>query len=502
MKLPLKYIALLVILSLAGVFAYQTYWLTSLYRTQRSEMEKDIREALRTSDYNEMIARVRRMQNDSLAQAEVTVSTGYDDERAFTKTHTIRSVKYGDSTRISIWERSVKDTAETPQAALQADIASILFENKSSTAELASNFQQGLHAGMDLLNEPDFAVFDSLLRRELHRIGIDAPYRLMYLRRGSTVDSSYTFTDTLAVEGTAGYRPSPQAVTYSYSYDMHGHWNYLLILEPTESLVLAQMTGILTASTLILAILGLSFGFLIRTLLRQKTLEEMTSDFTNNITHELKTPIAVAYAASDALLNFDSGTDPAKRARYLRICQEQLRRLSGLVEQILGMSMERRKTFRLHVETFPPEEVITPLIEQHKLKADKPVGITLRIEPEGLAVCADRTHFGNIVSNLIDNAIKYSPGEARVEIRCRTENGWFILSVRDQGIGIPHDKQRHVFDKFYRVPTGNLHDVKGYGLGLYYVKTMTEKHGGTVEVKSEPGRGSEFTIKLRMKHEK
>ena len=153
------------------------------------------------------------------------------------------------------------------------------------------------------------------------------------------------------------------------------------------------------------------------------------------------------------------------------------------------MSMERRKTFRLHLETFPPEEVIAPLIEQHKLKADKPVGITLRVEPEGLAVCADRT-------------LKYSPGEARVEIKCHQENGWFILSVRDQGIGIPHDKQRHVFDKFYRVPTGNLHDVKGYGLGLYYVKTMTEKHGGTVEMKSEPGRGSEFTIKLRMKHEK
>ena len=483
MKLPLKYIALLVILSLTGVFAYQTYWLTNLYRTQRSQMERNIREAMRMSDYNEMIVRVRRLQNDSSVQAEVTVSTGYDNERAFTKTHTIRSVKQGDSTRISIWERDASDTTRTPQAALQANMASILFEKKNSTAELASNFQQGLHAGMDLLNEPNFAVFDSLLRRELHRIGIDAPYRLMYLHRGSSVDSSYTFTDTLAVEGTAGYRPSPQAVTYSYSYDMHGHWSYLLILEPTESLVLAQMAGILTASALILAILGLSFGFLIRTLLRQKTLEEMKSDFTNNITHELKTPIAVAYAANDALLNFGTGTDPAKRERYLHICQEQLRRLSGLVEQILGMSMERRKTFRLHVETFPPEEVIT-----------------LRIEPEGLAVCADRTHFGNIVSNLIDNAIKYSPSEARVEIRCRTENGWFILSVRDQGIGIPHDKQRHVFDKFYRVPTGNQHDTKGYGLGLYYVKALTEKHGGTVKVRSEPGRGSEFTIKLRMKN--
>ena len=500
MKLPLKYIALLVILSLTGVFAYQAYWLTNLYRTQRSQMERNIREAMRMSDYNEMIVRVRRLQNDSSVQTEVTVSTGYDNERAFTKTHTIRSVRQGDSTRISIWERDASDTARTPQAALQANMASILFEKKNSTAELASNFQQGLHAGMDLLNEPDFAVFDSLLRRELHRIGIDAPYRLMYLHRGSSVDSSYTFTDTLAVEGTAGYRPSPQAVTYSYSYDMHGHWNYLLILEPTESLVLAQMAGILTASALILAILGLSFGFLIRTLLRQKTLEEMTSDFTNNITHELKTPIAVAYAASDALLNFDSGTDPAKRARYLRICQEQLRRLSGLVEQILGMSMERRKTFRLHPETFTPQEVIAPLIEQHKLKADKPAGITLRIEPENLTVYADRTHFSNIVSNLLDNAVKYSPGEAQIDITCREDNGWFVLSVRDQGIGIPHDKLRHIFDKFYRVPTGNQHDTKGYGLGLYYVKTMTEKHGGTVEVKSEPGRGSEFTIKLRMKN--
>ena len=362
MKLPLKYIALLVILSLAGVFAYQAYWLTSLYRTQRSGMEKDIREALRTSDYNEMIVRVKNLQNDSLAQAEVTVSTGYDDERAFTKTHTIRSVKQGNTTHVSIWERSVKDTVPAPQAALQADIASILFENKSSTAELASNFQQGLHAGMDILTDPDFAVFDSLLATELHRIGIRAPYRLMYLHRGSTADSSYTFTDTLKsytftdtlnVKTTGGYLPSPKAITYDYSYDRHGNWLYRLTLEPIESIVLTQMAGILTASALILVILGLAFGFLIRTLLRQKTLEEMKSDFTNNITHELKTPIAVAYAANDALLNFGTGTDPAKRERYLRICQEQLRRLSGLVEQILGMSMERRKTFRLHVETFP-----------------------------------------------------------------------------------------------------------------------------------------------------
>ena len=114
---------------------------------------------------------------------------------------------------------------------------------------------------------------------------------------------------------------------------------------------------------------------------------------------------------------------------------------------------------------------------------------------------ADRTHFANIVSNLLDNAIKYSVGKAEVKIDAHREGETFIFSVRDKGIGIAKDKLPRVFDKFYRVPTGNLHDVKGYGLGLYYVKTMVERHGGTVEVESEPGRGSEFIIKLRMKNE-
>ena len=227
----------------------------------------------------------------------------------------------------------------------------------------------------------------------------------------------------------------------------------------------------------------------------------MKDDFTNNMTHELKTPIAVAYAANDALLNFGTDADGTKRTRYLRICQEQLTRLGGLVEQILSLSMERRHSFRLHRTTFPVADILAPLIEQHKLKADKPVRISTRLTPPGLEVNADRTHFSNIVSNLLDNAIKYSAGQAEVEIEARQEGGAFILSVRDKGTGIPKDKLAHVFDKFYRVPTGNLHPVKGYGLGLYYVKTMVERHGGTVEVESEPGRGSEFIIKLRMENE-
>ena len=227
----------------------------------------------------------------------------------------------------------------------------------------------------------------------------------------------------------------------------------------------------------------------------------MKSDFTNNITHELKTPIAVAYAANDALLNFNQAEEKAQRDKYLRICQEQLQRLSGLDEQILSMSMERRKTFRLHPEPLSMESILEPLIEQHKLKAEKPVHISTDIEPAGLTLTADRTHFSNIISNLIDNAIKYSPEAADVNIRCRQTasagQGEFVeIAISDRGTGIAPEKQSHIFDKFYRVPTGNLHNVKGYGLGLFYVKTMTEKHGGSVTVKSEPGKGSTFTLRF------
>lgn len=162
---------------------------------------------------------------------------------------------------------------------------------------------------------------------------------------GISADSSIVYTDTLGIAGDSSYIPSPKAIRYDYEFNMHHSQRYQLVFEPINSLVLKQMTGILVTSFVILLILGFSFWFLIRTLLKQKTLDEMKSDFTNNITHELKTPIAVAYAANDALLNFNQAEEKSKRDQYLRISQEQLQRLSGLVEQILSMGMERRKRF-------------------------------------------------------------------------------------------------------------------------------------------------------------
>lgn len=514
MKLPSKYIAMLVIISLTGIFAYQAYWLIKLYHTMHVEMERNISEAMRMSDYNEMMIRVDRLRLNNTDHGEVTVSAGYDDEgRSFV--HSSSTISQEDSVlfidnrkekKTANWmtpdsaqenlEEIIKDTSVSPQAALRTEGGlDMLLRDQSSMLELATYFQRGLHSGLDIITDPDVALYDSLLTVMLNSHGIVRPHRLMHIYNGKI------FTDTLAIMGTPGYTPSSEAVEYNYSFDLNNSQSYRLLMEPTDMLVLRQMSGILTTSFIILIILSFSFWFLIRTILKQKTLEEIKSDFTNNITHELKTPIAVAYAANDALLNFNLAEEKRQRDKYLRICQEQLQRLSGLVEQILSMSMERRKTFRLRPEELSISEILEPLIEQHKLKAEKPVHISVDISPEDMTVLADRTHFSNIISNLLDNAIKYSRDVAEINIRCRkTASGeqqeQTEISVSDHGIGIAIERQKHLFDKFYRVPTGNLHNVKGFGLGLFYVKTMIEKHSGSISVKSEPGKGSTFTIRI------
>lgn len=222
----------------------------------------------------------------------------------------------------------------------------------------------------------------------------------------------------------------------------------------------------------------------------------MKADFTNNMTHELKTPIAVAFAATDALLNFPHKNTPERITKYLEICREQLERLGRLVEQILTMSMEQRHSLPLNKENLSLKEVIEHLVLQYKLTSSKTIISSTEVIPEDLSLYADRIHLNNMIGNLIDNAVKYSGDPLILTIRAWRREDLCFIQVKDNGMGIAPEKQKYLFDKFYRVPNNNLHDIKGYGLGLYYVKSMAEKHLGTVSVESTPGKGSVFTIKI------
>ena len=482
MNVRLKYIAVLVIVALLGVAAYQAYWLEQLHFTIGEQMDNDIQEAMRVADLKEVYLRLKSIEENA-PHGVMDVSAGVsEDGSIIAKTVTTTQVtldgdKLEQKTGVVLRSSPPVDsdgTANDENAFMK------MLEEQISVVELAAMIQQGLHLGVDRFEGTRYEKYDTLLTAGLQRLGLSGDHQLVCIK-----------TDTVFQHTTAGYVPSKRARHYVYNWTDYGR--YELTIEPTTGLVLREMAGILTASGFIVLLLGLAFYFLIKTILKQRTLDEMKTDFTNNITHELKTPIAVAYAANDALLNFGEQADEAKRSHYLTLCRQQLERLSGMVEQILSMSMERRRQFKLNIEAVNLAELLQPIIEQQQLKADKPVTITSHIDPEEMTLQADRAHLSNILNNLIDNAIKYSTVEAHVEITATPS----AISVTDHGIGIAADKLPHIYDKFYRVPTGDLHDVKGYGLGLFYVKTMVEKHGWSIDVSSTKGKGTSFTILLR-----
>ncbi len=480
MNVRLKYIAVLVIVALVGVFAYQTYWLVQLYHTMSEQMDNDIQEAMRVADLKEVFLRLKGIEEKG-PHGELDLSAGIgEDGSIIAKSVTTTQVTLDGETLEQKTGVVLRSSPQPESDSTAGDEAFMkMLEEQISVEELATMIQQGLHLGIDRFEGTRYEKYDTLLTAGLQQMGLSGDHHLACIK-----------TDTVFQHATTGYTPSKRARKFVYNWTDYGR--YELTIEPTTGLVLREMAGILTASGLIVLLLGLAFYFLIRTIIRQRTLDEMKTDFTNNITHELKTPIAVAYAANDALLNFGVQADEAKRHHYLSLCRQQLERLSGMVEQILSMSMERRRQFRLNIEPINLSELLQPVIEQQQLKADKPVTITVNVDPVDLTVQADRSHLSNILNNLIDNAVKYSPGEAHVEIAATTA----AISVTDHGMGIPADKLPHIYDKFYRVPTGDVHDVKGYGLGLFYVKTMVEKHGWSIDASSTRGEGTTFTIIL------
>ena len=471
MKIPFRAIAILIITSLIGVFAYQGYWLVGLYQSMKKDMDNCLIETLQLSDYNELMARCDSLRVHSQTHGQIEVASDLKDT---VKTTTTMDGKQGYSLI----------TVDEP--------TSTTIDNNGSIELLTKYFQRGIHSQLDLFTEVNLSLYDSLFTHTLAMRGIAyLPHRIeiVNLRQDSTTIK--------AISNPPTYFPSKEAECFYYNYDLYNKMSYRLWVEPTHRVVLHQMQGILSTSFIIILILGISFWYLLRIILQQKTVEELKEDFTHNITHELKTPIAVAYAANDALLNFPSDT-PEKRKDYHLIVQEQLKQLGGLVEQILSMSRKQNKNFRLNYETIELRPMIENIMHRQQLKSNSHVDIQLNMEKE-ISIRADRTHLSNMISNLTDNAEKYSEGKAEIYIKCQATETTCQIIVTDKGIGIPLDKQPYLFNKFYRVPTGNRHDVKGYGLGLYYVKTMAELHGGSIHVESSPGIGSTFTLEIPLK---
>lgn len=275
--------------------------------------------------------------------------------------------------------------------------------------------------------------------------------------------------------------------------DDDGSYSLLVSIEMPFKVFLGRMWGLIASSVAIIILLAGVLIYLVRTMFRQKTLEEMRRDFTHNITHELKTPISVAVTATDALRNFSADVDPDRRSRYLEIVETQLTQLSTMVEHILSVSVEGRE-YKYNPTMVYLQDVISQLAQGAGMNTGKKPVFNIDCA-EHIKILADEFHIKNLLATVLDNAVKYST-DPIVDIRVSDESGNVTIEIEDNGCGIAKEHLSHVFEKFYRVPTGDIHSVRGYGLGLYYAKQVAELHKGTISMNSRVGKGTTVTIKL------
>ncbi len=331
-----------------------------------------------------------------------------------------------------------------------------------------------------------FDRFDAVVGEELRSAGIDLDYEVQIL---STTDA-----DPIVIM--TGSRP-PVTGKVMHIDRVNAPIIIRLSIEDPQSVILGRMDWILAASAAIVILMAATLFYLLRTMFRAKSIEQVRRDLTHNITHELKTPIAVAYAAGDTLRNMPAiADDAAARGEYVDMILSQLTSLSEMVEHILQMSLDEQCAAPLHGEECRLRPIVEEVCRNMTMKyPGREIEWALRIDDDA-AVVADRMHLMGMIANLADNAVKYSPHNTQIDIAAGVAGGYTEISVADRGCGIPRRERRRIFDKFYRVSTGDRHDVKGHGLGLYYVAMTVRRHGGGIDVRSREGGGSVFTIKL------
>ncbi len=295
------------------------------------------------------------------------------------------------------------------------------------------------------------------------------------------------------LDSTAVNSKEPNEVTIGFAKPIA----FRLSLDNEMSYILKKLTLPILFSLFLVGITIISFVLLYRNLAKQRRLAELKNEFISNITHELKTPIATVGVAIEALKNFNAISDPARTKEYLDISQNELQRLGLLVDKVLKLSMFEKKEMELKKEQFDCKMLAEEVMSSMRLQFEKyHARVSLHTEGDNFVVEADKLHITSVIYNLLDNALKYSQENPVIDVYLRSNPEFIEFSVSDNGIGIPPAYKEKVFDKFFRVPTGDKHNIKGYGLGLSYVSEVIKRHRGDIKVESELGKGSTFTAKF------
>lgn len=455
-----KLYSILIVSALVILLAYNLLCLIGLYKEITIQTTELITQSLRDADLDEILNRNKKY------PAPDTMPT-YKGKQLSQS----RSIQ-GDTLYIAVSDETGQVTEVRKET---------LSPGTNYSDIMVNEIGYGAHQTIDPIFPLNIEDLDSLFRLSLARKGIN-PQTTSIIAVNSTGK---------VTAGEPIIRHTNNLDSVSICYNILSGDRYIAFFSSPQKYIIRQMSGIVISTIALILIITIALWYLFHTVSRLRTIEEMKDDFVSNMTHELKTPIAIAYSANDALLNYDTVNDPDKKKMYLLIANKQLKRLGELVENILAMSMERRKTMKLKPEIIHINSFVEEIAAAQRMRSDKEITITVDADEE-LCIEADKAHLANVLNNLIDNAIKYSDEQVTIIISVDTDR----INVSDNGIGIPSKSIPYLFNKFYRVPHGNRQDVRGYGIGLYYVKSILDKMGWDIEVKSTEGEGSVFTIKF------
>jgi hypothetical protein len=333
---------------------------------------------------------------------------------------------------------------------------------------------------------------DTLLRNALFSRGIDLPFYYQVVQEAGDSLNIISATKDASTQLKNAYKAN------LFPDDFFRKNMFLLLSFPSKnSYIFKSLTLLITGSVVFTLIILTTFWFTIFYMLKQKKMSQIKTDFINNMTHEFKTPIATIGLATDALSSpkVFGQTDPTKY--YLGIIRQENKRMNSQVEKVLQMALIERGNIQIEPQPMSVHEVIEHTIEVLQLSAQQKNGrITSVLRASCDELLADEVHFTNLMNNLLDNAIKYTERPPEIVIETYNQQNTLVIRIADNGVGMTKEVQQHIFDQFYRRPSGNIHNVKGFGLGLSYVKAIVTAHGGTIHVHSEPGNGSIFTMTL------
>jgi len=329
------------------------------------------------------------------------------------------------------------------------------------------------------------------LQRSLLYSGIQTPFEFAIIRDGIVQEGTFTKS------GKNDFLKSNYVVRLFPDNIIRQDLLLSVVFPNRTNYVLGSMAWILGGSLLFSFIILATFGLSLFFIIRQKKISEMKSDFINNITHEFKTPIATISLAADTITNQKVIKDESSIRHFISMIKKENRRMNKKVETILQIASLDKKEIEFKFESISLHTIIEKAVDTIEIQVQQKNGnINLNLNAEEPVIYGDGEHLTNLVNNLLDNAIKYSSDAPDISLETRNNGRGVIMSIEDKGIGMSKSVQSKIFERFYRQPSGNVHDVKGFGLGLNYVRAIIDAHKGTINVISEPGKGSRFEIFL------